>query len=44
MLGLMALSKIVEPHETIIAVNGERIRNIIDFEEAIEKAETGEIA
>jgi hypothetical protein len=43
MLGVMALSKIGEPHETIVAVDGERTRNVLDFEEAIEKAEAGEI-
>jgi uncharacterized metal-binding protein len=40
MLGVMALSKIGEPHETIIAVDGERTRNV---EEAIEKADAGEV-
>jgi S1-C subfamily serine protease len=43
MLVLMALSKIVGPHETIIAVDGERTRNVIDFEEAIENADAGEV-
>jgi hypothetical protein len=43
MLGVMALSKIGEPHETIIAVDGERTRNVTEFEEAIEKADAGEV-
>ena len=43
MLGVMALSKICEPHETIIAVDGERTRNVTEFEEAIEKADAGEV-
>ena len=43
MLGVMALSKIGEPHETIIAVDGERTRDVTEFEEAIEKADAGEV-
>jgi hypothetical protein len=43
MLGVMALSKIGEPHETIIAVDGERTRDVAEFEEAIEKADAGEV-
>jgi hypothetical protein len=43
MLGVMALSKIGEPHATIIAVDGERTRNVTEFEEAIEKADAGEV-
>jgi S1-C subfamily serine protease len=40
---VMALSKIGEPHETIIAVDGERIRDVTEFEEALEKADAGEV-
>ena len=43
MLGVMALSKIGEPHETIIAVDGERTRDVTEFEDAIEKADAGEV-
>jgi|HubBroStandDraft_1064217.scaffolds.fasta_scaffold101504_2 S1-C subfamily serine protease len=43
MLGVMALSKIGEPHQTIIAVDGERTRNVTEFEDAIEKADAGEV-
>ena len=43
MMAVMALSKIGEPHETIIAVDGERTRDVTDFEEAIEKADAGEV-
>ena len=43
MLGVMALSKIGEPHETIIAVDGERTRNVTEFEQVIEKADAGEV-
>ncbi|MFZ1121626.1 MAG: hypothetical protein WAN81_15485, partial [Candidatus Binataceae bacterium] len=43
MLAVMVLSKIGEPHETIIAVDGERTRNVTEFEEAIEKADAGEM-
>jgi S1-C subfamily serine protease len=43
MLAVMALSKIGEPHETIIAVDGKRIRSVTEFEEAIEKADAGEV-
>jgi hypothetical protein len=42
MLAVMALSKIAEPHQTIIAVDGERTRNVAEFEEAIAKADAGE--
>jgi hypothetical protein len=40
---VMALSKIGEPHQTIIAVDGERTRDVTEFEEAIEKADAGEV-
>ena len=43
MLAVMALSKIGEPHETIIAVDGERTRNVTEFEGAIEKTDAGEV-
>jgi S1-C subfamily serine protease len=43
MLGVMALSKIGEPHQAIIAVDGERTRNVTEFEAAIEKADAGEV-
>lgn len=43
MMGVMALSGIGESHQTIIAVDGERTRDVTDFEEAIEKAEAGEV-
>jgi S1-C subfamily serine protease len=43
MMGMMALSKAVEPHEMIIAVDGKRTCDVIDFEEALEKAEAGEV-
>ncbi len=39
----MAMSGIGESHETIIAVDGERTRDVTDFEEANEKAEAGEV-
>lgn len=42
-LAVMALSKIAEPHDTIIAVDGERTRDVTEFEEAIEKANAGEV-
>jgi S1-C subfamily serine protease len=42
-MGVMALSGIGESQETIIAVDGERTRDVTDFEEAIEKAEAGEV-
>ena len=32
-----------QPHETIIAVDGERTRDVTDFEEVIEKAKPGEV-
>ncbi len=44
MFGMVALSKAIQPHETIIAVDGERTRNIFDFENAIEEGQAGEIA
>ncbi len=44
MFGMIALSKALQPHQTIIAVDGERTRNVFDFENAIEKAQAGEIA
>jgi hypothetical protein len=43
MMAVMALSKIGELHETIIAVDGERTRDVTDFEEAIEKADAGQV-
>ena len=43
LMAVMALSKIGEPHETIIAVDGERTRDVTEFEEAIEKADAGEV-
>jgi S1-C subfamily serine protease len=43
MMGVLALSKAVEPHEMVIAVDGERTYDVTDFEEAIEKAEAGEV-
>jgi S1-C subfamily serine protease len=43
MMGVMVLSGIGESLETIIAVDGERTRDVTDFEEAIEKAEPGEV-
>jgi len=44
MLGIIALqqSGVGQSHELIIAVDGDRIRDVIDFGEAIEKAEAGE--
>ena len=44
MLGVMALeqSGIGQSHELIIAVDGQRTRDVTDFGEAIEKAEAGE--
>jgi S1-C subfamily serine protease len=42
-IGVIALSKAAEPHEMIIAVDGKRTRDVIDFEEAIEKAKPGEV-
>lgn len=44
MLGVMALeqSGIGQSHELIIAVDGQRTRDVIDFGQAIEKAEAGE--
>jgi S1-C subfamily serine protease len=43
MMGVIALSKAAEPHEMIIAVDGKRTCDVTDFEEAIEKAEAGEV-
>lgn len=43
MMGAMALSGIGQSHETIIAVDGERTHDLTQFEEAIEKAESGEV-
>jgi S1-C subfamily serine protease len=43
MIGVMTLSGIGQAHETIIAVDGERTRDVTGFEEAIEKAEAGEV-
>lgn len=43
LFGVMALSGVGEAHETIIAVDGERTRDLTDFEEAIEKAKAGEV-
>ena len=43
MMGVMALSGLGESHQTIIAVDGDRTRDVTDFEEAIEKAEAGEV-
>jgi S1-C subfamily serine protease len=44
MLGVLALqqSGIGQSHELIIAIDGQRTRDITDFGEAIEKAEAGE--
>jgi len=42
-IGVIALSKAVEPNEMIIAVDGKRTCDVIDFEEAIEKIEPGEV-
>ena len=43
MLGMIALeqSGVGQSHELIIAVDGQRTRNVTDFEEAIGKAEAG---
>jgi S1-C subfamily serine protease len=43
MMGVIALSKATEPHAMIIAVDGKRTCDVIDFEEAVEKAEAGEV-
>jgi PDZ domain-containing protein len=43
MMGVMALSKAVETHEMIVAVDGKRTSDVIDFEEAIENAGPGEV-
>jgi S1-C subfamily serine protease len=43
MMGVLALSKAVELHDMVIAVDGERTYDVTDFEEAIEKAEAGEV-
>jgi S1-C subfamily serine protease len=44
MLGMIALqqSGVGQSHELIIAVDGDRTRDVTDFGEAIEKAEAGE--
>lgn len=41
MMGMVALSKAAEPHEMIIAVDGKRTCDVIDFEEALEKTGAG---
>jgi S1-C subfamily serine protease len=43
MMGVIALNKAAEPHEMIIAVDGKRTCDVTDFEEAIQKAEVGEV-
>jgi hypothetical protein len=43
MMGVMALSKATETHEMIIAVDGKRTCDVVDFEQAIENAEPGEV-
>ena len=43
MIGVMALNGNGESHATIIAVDGERTRDVTDFEKAINKAEAGEV-
>jgi hypothetical protein len=43
MMGVIALSKATEPHAMIIAVDGKCTCDVIDFEEAVEKAEAGEV-
>jgi S1-C subfamily serine protease len=43
MMGVMALSKVTETHELIIAVDGKRICDVADFEHAIVNAEPGEM-
>ncbi len=43
MIGVMALNGNGESHATIIAVDGERTRDVTDFEKAIDKAEAGEV-
>jgi hypothetical protein len=43
LVGVMALNKVTEPQVMIIAVDGERTYDVIDFEQAIEKAEAGEL-
>jgi S1-C subfamily serine protease len=43
MIGVMALSKAVESHDMIIAVDGKRTCDVTDFEEAIQKVEAGEV-
>jgi S1-C subfamily serine protease len=42
-VGVIALSKAAEPHEMIIAVDGKRTCDVIDFEEALAKAAAGEV-
>ena len=43
MVGLMALSKAAEPHEMIIAVDGRRTCDVIDFEQSLDKVAAGEV-
>ena len=45
MFGVVVLqaSGIGDSHELIIAVDGQRTRDVIDFDKAIEKAEGGEV-
>jgi len=43
LVGVIALSKAAKPHELIIAVDGTRTCDVIDFEEALEKAAAGEV-
>jgi S1-C subfamily serine protease len=43
MMGVMALSRATETHELIIAVDGKRTCDVVDFEQAIENAEPGEM-
>jgi S1-C subfamily serine protease len=41
-MAVMAISKAAETHELIVAVDGRRTSDVIDFEEAIENAGPGE--
>lgn len=43
MMAMIALTKAAEPHEMIIAVDGKRTCDVIDFEEALGTAEAGEV-
>jgi len=43
MVGLMALREATEPHEMIIAVDGRRTCDVLDFEAALAKAAAGEV-